>query len=559
MASLQAYQSHGHRYYRIVESFRQDGKPRLRVVAHLGRVEDILRLAREERSDIKVSSVSSGAVTALHHLAQELDIVGKINGALQAAGRRVQQRHGLSVGESLLAGMISRACAPRSKRAFASWAESTDLPERMGFVSKDLDSQHFWDQMHALPGALLGGIEQSIVREVLGIELLQPRALAYDTTNFYTHIASTNLRPKLPQRGHNKQGRHDLRQLGLALVVDQETQLPLAHVLYEGARSDMRTFAAFLKPAHERLHTLMSEPQQLTLVFDAGASSKANLQKLEADADHYVTAIRPSYQQALLAEAADHLKDVTLSTGAVVRAWRTRRLIAGQERDAVVVFSPQLYEGQVRGLHQRLVRCGEQLREVGVAPRGTPEGARRRLAQICGHQYLRTIVRYEVQGSEPGGVQVRTWSDWEEYRRLLDHYFGLRVLVTDRSEWTTAQIVEAYRGQSRVEAAFRDLKDPGMLATRPQFHWTDQKLQVHVFMCVTAYLLVRLLWWRARRDAGFAGSARNLLTQLARIRRCQIVEHTGRAGRPRVRQQIEEINSGLENLGRALRALPPLT
>ena len=52
MASLQAYQSHGHRYYRIVESFRQDGKPRLRVVAHLGRVEDILRLTQDERADI---------------------------------------------------------------------------------------------------------------------------------------------------------------------------------------------------------------------------------------------------------------------------------------------------------------------------------------------------------------------------------------------------------------------------------------------------------------------------------------------------------------------------
>jgi hypothetical protein len=90
-------------------------------------------------------------------------------------------------------------------------------------------------------------------------------------------------------------------------------------------------------------------------------------------------------------------------------------------------------------------------------------------------------------------------------------------------------------------------------------HWTDQKLQVHAFMCVTAYMLVRLLWWRARRDAGFAGSARNLLAQLARIRRCRIVEHTGRAGRPRVRQQMEEMESELENLGRALRALPNLT
>jgi hypothetical protein len=36
MASLQAYQSHGRRYYRIVESFRENGRPRIRVIAHLG-------------------------------------------------------------------------------------------------------------------------------------------------------------------------------------------------------------------------------------------------------------------------------------------------------------------------------------------------------------------------------------------------------------------------------------------------------------------------------------------------------------------------------------------
>ena len=557
MASLQTYDSHGHRYYRIVESFRQDGKPRIRVVAHLGRVEDILRLTRDVRAAIKISSVSAGAVTALHRLAQELDIVGKIDRAVEAFDGRVQKRDGLTVGESLVAGMISRACSPRSKRAFATWAETTALPEMMGFAAKDLDSQHFWDQMHALPVKLLGDIEQAIVREVIGIEQLQLRALAYDTTNFYTHIASTNTRPELPQRGHNKQGRHDLRQLGLALVVDQATQLPLAHLLYEGARSDMRTFADFLKPVRERLHVLSARPQQLTLVFDAGASSKANLQSLETGSDHYVTAVRPSYQQALLAEAADHLEEVTLSTGAVVRAWRTQRMIAGQQRDAVVVFSSQLYAGQVRGLHQHMARCGEQLKELGASPRGTPEAVRRKLAQFCGRQYLRTLVCYEVQSNEQGETQVRSWSNLEEYRRLLQQYFGLRVLITDRSEWTTAQIVEAYRGQSRVEAAFRDLKDPGMLATRPQFHWTDQKLHVHAFMCVTAYLLVRLLWWRARRDAGFAGGARSLLAQLARIRQCRMVEHTGRAGRPRIREQMEELEPALEDLGRAVGAVCP--
>jgi len=556
MASLQSYQSHGRRYYRIVESFRKDGRPHIRVLAHLGRAEDILRLCQDQRTELKVSSVSAGAVTALHHLAQELDIVGKINRAAASDRGRVRKRDGLTVGESLLAGIIGRACAPRSKRAFARWAQSTYLPRLMGFSAPELTSEHFWEQMHALPVEKLAGLEHEIVREVIRIEQLQVEALAYDTTNFYTHISSTNHKPQLPQRGHNKQGRHDLRQLGLALVVDQNSQLPLAHVLYEGARSDMRTFAEFLKPVRRWLRELTKQPQQLTLVFDAGAASKENLESLSPGQDHYVTTVRPSYQQALLAEAVDHLSELALSNGARVRAWRTRRAIAGCERETVVVFSPQLFEGQVRGLHQHLKRCAEQLQEVGLQPRSTPESLKRRLGKICGRQYVRNLIRYEVTTDKQGNPHVRLWSDLDEYRRLTTRYFGLRVLITDRREWTTAQIIEAYRGQAQAETAFRNLKDPGMLATRPQFHWTDQKLHVHAFMCVTGYLLVRLLWRRARREVGFAGSPRTLLAELARIRCCRIVDHTGRAGRPRVREQIEEIEPGLDLLGQAVRALP---
>lgn len=558
MASLQAYQSHGRRYYRIVESFRENGQPRIRVVAHLGRVEDILRRHQQERTEIKVCSVSAGAVTALHHLAGELDVAGRIDRVLDQASGRVQKRNGLTVGETLLAGIIGRACAPRSKRAFANWAKSTLLPELMGFSAPELTSQHFWAQMHAVPVEILGAIEQEIVREVIRIEQLQVQALAYDTTNFYTHIASTNGKPQLPQRGHNKQGRHDLRQLGLALVVDQATQLPLAHVLYEGARSDMRTFAAFLKPIRQRLRELMPQPRQLTLVFDAGVSSKENLDRLDPGQDRYVTAVRPSDHRALLAEAADHLSEIALPNGAVVRAWRTRRAIAGKERDTVVVFSQQLYEGQLRGLHQYMARCLRDLKEMSLQPRTTVDAAKRRLAKICGRQYLRSVMCYEVTKDEQEVTQVRVWCDLDEYRRLTTRYFGLRILITDRSEWSTAQVIAAYRGLSNVEAAFRDLKDPGMLATRPQFHWTDQKLYVHTFMCVTGCLLVRLLCWRARRDAGFSGSPRALLSELSQIRACRIVDRTARAGRPRVRRQLEEMPAALQHLGQVLRALPPL-
>jgi hypothetical protein len=138
------------------------------------------------------------------------------------------------------------------------------------------------------------------------------------------------------------------------------------------------------------------------------------------------------------------------------------------------------------------------------------------------------------------------------------HYFGLRVLITDRAEWTTAQIIEAYRGQSKVESAFRDLKDPRMLATRPQFHWTDHKLHVHAFICVMAYLLVTLLHRRAKHKTAFDGSPRRLLVELAELRCCRSIDMTGRKGRPRVRIQIEEATPELRALGETLNAIPEL-
>jgi hypothetical protein len=161
VASLQAYQSHGIRYYRIVESFRKDGQPSIRVLAHLGRVDDILQRHQEHAEvPVKISSVS----------------------AIAPEGQQIQVRDSLTVGESLVTAMIARACAPRSKRAFADWASTTWLPELMNFRAADLTSQHFWDQMDAVPVDKLPEIEQELVREVVRIEQLRLQAVAYDTT-----------------------------------------------------------------------------------------------------------------------------------------------------------------------------------------------------------------------------------------------------------------------------------------------------------------------------------------------------------------------------------------
>lgn len=555
MASLQPYSSHGHRYWRIVESYRRpDGKPAVRVLHHLGKADDLLARLEQQRAALRVRSVSSGAVDAACALAQELGCAPLINEAIRAAGGKPRFRDGLDTGQSLMAAAIARLIHPSSKRAIAEWAVETSLPARLGVEARVLTSQHFWDQMDCVPVEAIAQLEQRIVQAVVQTEGMAVNLVAYDTTNFFTHLETTNRRSRLAQRGHNKQRRHDLRQLGLALVVSEEGQIPLGHALYEGSRVDVRSFATLLKPVRDRLRALCSQPQQLTLVFDQGAESAANLEQARQLGLAYVTALKPSHHRDWLTEDAGRLEPVVLSTGQEVKARRSQRLVHGVEQTVVTLFSPQLYEGQRRGLEQHLQRAFAQIAEISSHPREGVAGARRQVERIANRQYVRQVLRWEITESR-GAVTIQSWIDEAARRKLEQEYFGLRLLATVRADWTTAQIIEAYRGQSRVERAFRDLKDPWVCAFRPQYHWTDQKLIVHALIAVLSLLLGRVLLRRAQQRIGYRGTLRHLIQKLNAIRTCTLLQQQPGRGRPKVCQQLEECDAELTRLGNALGAI----
>ena len=552
MASLQRYSSHGQPYYRIVESFRRsDGKPAVRVLAHLGKADDLLARIQQQQNAVRVFSVSAGAVQAAFDLATELGLAEQIDQAVhQISHQAVQRRDGLTIGQSLTLAAIARLCHPCSKRAIAAWAAQTSLPGLFGVSAEVLTSQHFWDQMDALPISAVAQAERSILRRVMETESLALRVLAYDTTNFFTHIDSANARPQLAQRGHNKQHRHDLRQLGLALVVSEEGQIPLAHALYEGSRNDARSFQQLLAPLRQQLQALQAEVVQCTLVFDSGPASDANLQQVVAGGDHYVTALKPSLHKRLLAEASTQLQPVTLRGQEQVPAWRTQRTVKGQTQTLVVLRSMKLLAGQKRGLDQQLNKALRKLGQLSPHPRQGIEGTRRQVSRITHRQYLKQVLRVEIAEVE-GRVVVTPRLDAAARQQLEEQYFGLRLLATTRHDWSTAQIIEAYRGQARVERAFRDLKDPWAGAFRPQYHWTDQKLIVHAFVAVLSLLLGRLLLRRAQRRVGFTGTVRGLIERLAQIRLATILQSQGDKGRPRVRTHREDCPAEIMQLAQA--------
>ena len=130
----------------------------------------------------------------------------------------------------------------------------------------------------------------------------------------------------------------------------------------------------------------------------------------------------------------------------------------------------------------------------------------------------------------------------------LEDGFGIRILMTSRHDWSTEEIITTYHGQSFIEQAFKNLKNPYHLAIRPQFHWTDQKIRVHYFICVLGYLLATLLWNQARETINFTGTLDNFLDLLNNIRLVTMLEQTPKKrGRIRATYKLEEA-SGEEKL-----------
>lgn len=572
MASLQRVRVRGHSYWRIVESRRVNGKPRPIVVAYLGKPDDLLARLRGSDS-LSLKSLSHGAVAALYALAQELDLAGTIDRHLALSGRRLRRRtpgpappapplrnDGLSVGQSLLLVAIGRACHATSKRGFATWAKTTTLGELAKVDVERLTSQHFWDQMDQLPIETIAPIEKELLGRVLERFDLPVDTLLYDATNFFTFIASTNARPELPARGHNKQKRHDLRQLGVALLCTRQHEVPLWHQLYGGQIPDAKSFPGALTALTQRLRELGREIESMTLVYDKGNVSRANQLLVASSGLHYVASVSSANQRALVDEANSHFQPVVIDPDAAeeadreVMAYRTRRQVLGAERTVVVVLSKTLREGQKRGVLQHVASTLRWLERLSdLLQRGKQRRDPARIqhdidARLRGRQHLRKVLRVKLESNQDK-LSLSYQFDQDALELLERDWLGRIVLVTDRDDWPTDEIIRAYRSQSHVEALFAHLKDPVHITLRPQFHWTDQKLHVHVFTCLLAYLLARLLHLRARRASGYQHSMERLIEDLEQVRRASVARQsdTGK-GRWRVTTQLEQCSPDLEAL-----------
>ena len=536
MASLTAKVVHGHRYWQIITSQRIDGKPRQIVLAHLGTADSLLaRLQQKPGEPIKARIQQFGFLAAAWNLAQRLQLVSLID-------RHVPKRQqGVSVGQYLLLAALNRLTSPRSKAQMAHWYQQTALRRWLPLSRQQLRSQRFWDAMNAVDEQAIRKIETALSQKLVEEFEIDVRCLCFDCTNFDTFIDS-RATSELAQRGHAKSKRTDLRVVGLALLVSTDFHIPLFSRVYPGNQPDSVTFGSVTEELIERYRLLAKNLEHVTLVFDKGNNSEENLEALVPSRYHVVGSLVPTQHQDLLEVPLDRFQSFEDTRLEGVTAFRTSKKVFGREWTMVVTRSQELLDGQLRGIAQVLRKRRRALSELqwklkrsqepGAKGKGyTLKSLQAHAQNLSSGQYIQKILRVEIQ-QRRGKLQFNYHTDAHALEKLTATTLGRRILFTDNHEWTTEEIILAYRSQYHVEAAFRTMKNPHFVGWEPMYHWTDQKIRVHALYCVIALTLAGLLQREAHR-AGLQLSLEAIGRELSSI--CEVINLyapiSGKAGR----------------------------
>ena len=524
MASLVAKKKGNQLYYYVVESARVDGKPRIVHQAYLGSAERVAALVKDRTAPVPLSATARdfGLPGALWLAAQQTGIFDLL------ASLWPTPRSGPGPAHYLLLAAIHRICQPGPKTEVAAWYSRTILASLWNLPPERFTSQAFWDTFeHILPEntdpLTPDPLDQAQVR-LLGLwqnkQKVSHRLLAYDTTNFHTYIASTNTRSELAQRGHNQQGRHNLRQVGLSYVLDGEHGLSLCHHVYRGNVGDVEE----LSPALRRVTAMLDRNQiargSVTLVFDKGTAALANTVELEEAGVGWISAL--PWNQAPLPLRDRPVDQLTLCSSSQpgVRAAAETLLVHGKPYLCVLKYSSSFASEQLHSLTTSLTKAMQALRRLAIdlgkpKPRWTEPQLRNKIKNLLSAQYLEELVRYQLEQRD-GHWRLQFDLDTSAWQRLLDHRLGRTVLLTNRMDWSAEQVVNGYSDQQQIEQVFRGLKDGDWLGWGPMYHWTDRKIRIHAFYCMLGISLLQYVHRQAQ--AAWSGiSTEQLLEELGQV------------------------------------------
>ena len=513
----------GRTYWYLREVHRVGGKVQLKWQKYLGTAESILaRMEQAQRlqKPIRLKTEAFGAVFVAHVFEQQLDTVGLVDSIVP----RAANEKGPTLGEYFFYAWANRMIAPKSKRALEDWYRKTAIQHIRPVDLKELTSERYWEKWDRVSEAQIVQIGKRFLERLWSHGQQSPESLLFDTTNYFTYMA-TKTKSQLAVRGRNKGSKHHLRQVGVGLLLDRATALPLYYKVYPGNLHDSKLFHQVMDELFGVMVGFAQGEKELTVIFDKGMNSEENIALIDGKRHiHFITTYSTYFADYL---AKRDLKDFipleiaknqTLRVKGkdhdLLKAYRTMLNLWGRKRTVVVTFNPSTQRKKLYEFTKKMDRIRTELLEYRRKyNRKEPHWRNRkniisRYRKLCeqlyiSHNYYRLTFANNTMSFRKDVQEVAA----------AKAMMGKNIIVTDNHHWRTEEIVTASVDRYRIEKQFRASKASCHVRVNPMFHWTDSKIRCHLLTCVIALSCLKLL----ELKVGENHSAKTLMEEMQHL------------------------------------------
>ena len=387
-----------------------------------------------------------------------------------------------------------------------------------------LESSHFNDDAlgRALDAVYEFGVSKlysiishHVIKHLQATHGLNTESGQMDNTTFHLHGAAKNL--ELPEgqhleivRGYSKDHRPDLVQVGLQLIVETQSRIPLLMKVLSGNEEEGKSYGAAIKNHAKQLQNdyglrlivvdskLYNQDNILLLKEQVGLNWLTRVPNGLLIVKQLIASIDKSSLQPLKGHENYRYEVVYTDYGSEIQRW-------------LVLHSDEKYERDLKGLHKKLTKQTKEAtkacKQLFKLPFETEEKALTAADKLSkglkinnlGNISIISKNHYDSVGKPKKGqipnrityhIQADLSSDLDKYE-LEKGKIGYFILATnelDDEQITPEKLLSHYKNQAVVERSFRFLKDPNIVASSLFVQKTERMMAI--MMVMTLCLLV---------------------------------------------------------------------
>jgi hypothetical protein len=473
--------SAGRAYLQIVESRRDGDQVRQKVIATLGRFDELQasgQLERLVRSGARfaakamvLSAASNDAAIkiAVRRIGPELvferlwEETGCRAVLTEFAGKR---KHGFALERAVFLTVLHRLFVSGSDRAADRWREDYaiggvdgldlhHLYRAMAWLGEELPEKEQDGRTPFAPRCVKDVVEERLFAHRR--DLLTRLDLVFmDTTSLSFEGAGGQT---LGQHGYSRDHRPDLRQMILAVLIDGDGR-PVCSEMWPGNTADVTT----LIPVIDRLRRRF-DIARVCVVADRGMISAETVAELEARRLLYILGVR---------ERSDKLvRDLVLDHPAPFVPLMMKKRGKEIDYEAKTVMLAGRHHIVCRNRQEAEKDAADRASIVAALERQLAKGDKALVGNTGFRRYLKTISE-EHFAIDPDKI---------EEDKKFDGIFVLRT----NTDLNPLEAMLCYKQLWTVEQTFRTAKH--LFSTRPIFHKLDETIRGHVFCSFLALVL----------------------------------------------------------------------